>query len=62
MSSVRATVGSRATFVADNGRDEITRFVNDRYPASRIDPTVAYPTGYEVVLDCLSCGETADDL
>ena len=48
MSSVRTVAGSRTAFVADNGRDEITRFVNERYPASRIDPTQAYPTGFQV--------------
>ena len=48
MSSVRTTPGSRSVFVADNGHAEITRFVNDQYPASRIDPTRPYPTGYEV--------------
>ena len=48
MSSVRVTPGSRSVFVADNGHAEITRFVNDQYPASRVDPTSPYPTGYEV--------------
>ena len=48
MTTIRATTGSRTVFVAHNGRDEITHFVNDQYPASRIDLTVAYPSGYQV--------------
>ena len=47
MTTIRATAGSRTVFVAHNGRDEITRFVNDNYPGSRIDPTAAYPSGYQ---------------
>ena len=50
MSSIRAAPGSRAVFVAHNGRNEITRFVNNQYPASRINPTLAYLSPYEVTI------------
>ena len=52
MSSVRVTPGSHSVYVAHNGHDEITRFVNDQYTASRIDPTRPYPTGYQVTVFC----------
>ena len=48
MSSIRTAVGSRAVFEAENGHEEITRFDNRRHPGSRINPTEAYPTPYEV--------------
>ena len=52
MSSVRVTPGSHSVYVAHNGHDEITRFVNDQYTASRIDPTRPYLTGYQVTVFC----------
>ena len=48
MSSVRVTPGSRSIYVAHNGHDEITRFVNNQYTASRIELTTDYPTPNEV--------------
>ena len=50
MSSIRVTPGSRSVYISHNGHDEITRFVNDQYTASRIDLTRPYPTGYQVTI------------
>ena len=49
MSSTRAiATRSRAIFDAEGGREHITRFDNRVHSASRIEPTQAYPTSYEV--------------
>ena len=47
MSSARA-IRSRAVFEAEGGSEHITHFDNRVHTASRIEPTQAYPTHYEV--------------
>ena len=48
MSSIRSAPDSRVSFKADNDGKKIARVDNRRHLHSRIEPTMDYPTPYEV--------------